>query len=55
MSKQKDNKRIGKSLDKGKRTKPFGKDTRGKKPKETPQNKPQNLKAFESFEWDSFK
>lgn len=40
MSKQKDNKRIGKSLDKGKRTKPFGKDTRGKKPKETLQNKP---------------
>ena len=40
MSKQKDNKRIGKSLDKGKRTKPFGKDTRGKKPKEIPQNKP---------------
>ena len=40
MSKQKDNKRIGKSLDKGKRTKPFGKDTRGKKPKETSQNKP---------------
>jgi 23S rRNA pseudouridine2605 synthase len=40
MSKQKDNKRIGKSLDKGKRTKPFGKNTRGKKPKETPQNKP---------------
>ena len=40
MSKQKDNKRTGKSLDKGKRTKPFGKDTRGKKPKETTQNKP---------------
>ena len=40
MSKQKDNKRIGKSLDKGKRTKPFGKDTRGKKPKEILQNKP---------------
>ena len=40
MSKQKDNKRIGKSLDKGKRTKPFGKDTRGKKPKEITQNKP---------------
>ena len=40
MSKQKDNKRIGKSLDKGKRTKPFGKDNRGKKPKETLQNKP---------------
>lgn len=40
MSKQKDNKRIGKSLDKEKRTKPFGKDTRGKKPKETLQNKP---------------
>jgi 23S rRNA pseudouridine2605 synthase len=40
MSKQKDNKRTGKSLDKGKRSKPFGKDTRGKKPKETTQNKP---------------
>ena len=40
MSKQKDNKRIGKSLDKGKRTKPFGKDNRGKKSKETLQNKP---------------
>jgi 23S rRNA pseudouridine2605 synthase len=40
MSKQKDNKRLGKSLDKGKRTKPFGKDNRGKKPKETLQNKP---------------
>ena len=40
MSKQKGNKHIGKSLDKGKRTKPFGKDTRGKKPKETLQNKP---------------
>ena len=40
MSKQKDNKRTGKSLDKGKRTKPFGKDTRGKKPKGTTQNKP---------------
>ena len=40
MSKQKDNKRIGKSLDKGKRTKPFGKDNRGKKPKEITQNKP---------------
>ena len=40
MSKQKDNKRIGKSLDKGKRSKPFGKDTRGNKPKETTQNKP---------------
>ena len=40
MSKQKDNKRIGKSLDKGKRTKPFGKDSRGKKPKEITQNKP---------------
>ncbi|MDG2052940.1 MAG: S4 domain-containing protein [Flavobacteriaceae bacterium] len=40
MSKQKDNKRIGKSLDKEKRMKPFGKDTRGKKPKETLQNKP---------------
>lgn len=40
MSKQKDNKRLGKSLDKGKRTKPFGKDNRGKKSKETLQNKP---------------
>ena len=40
MSKQKDNKRTGKSLDKGKRTKPFGKDSRGKKPKEITQNKP---------------
>jgi len=40
MSEQKDNKRLGKSLDKGKRTKPFGKDNRGKKPKETLQNKP---------------
>ena len=40
MSKQKDNKRTGKSLDKGKRSKPFGKDTRGKKPKEIIQKKP---------------
>ena len=40
MSKQKDNKRTGKSLDKGKRTKPFGKDSRSKKPKEITQNKP---------------
>ena len=40
MSKQKDNKRTVKSLDKGKRTKPFGKDSRGKKPKEITQNKP---------------
>lgn len=42
MSKQKDNKGKGKSFSKGKKSKPFSKDARNQKPKNTTQNKPSN-------------
>lgn len=42
MSKQQDNKRKGKSFDKGKNSKPYGKDARRQKPVNKPLNKPSN-------------
>jgi len=42
MSKQKDNKRKGKSFDKGKKSKPYGKDARSQKPVNKTPNKPSN-------------
>ncbi len=42
MSKQQDNKRKGKSFDKGKKSKPYGKDARTQKPVNKTPNKPSN-------------
>ena len=42
MSKQQDNKRKGKSLEKGKKSKPYGKDARNQKPVNKTPNKPSN-------------
>ena len=42
MSKQQDNKRKGKSLEKGKKSKPHGKDARNQKPVNKTPNKPSN-------------